>query len=123
METKNSIETEMVSSNVPLIDFSDLISKSQKRTANPIVQILNVDNDGGDKNALVEFFFRVNGDHRNDISDFELYKLVKRCWKSNPTYFLRLLFHLRDFRTGKGKGEINLFFRSFCFLIELLGEK
>jgi len=49
--------------------------------------------------CLVDFFFKIV----RDTPEEDIFKLLQECWKSYPLETLKLIFHLRDTRGGKGE--------------------
>lgn len=57
--------------------------------------------------ACVDFIGRIGS--MRDCSKNDIISLFKNAWKENPTYALRLLFYVRDFRDNHGMGERYVF--------------
>ena len=49
--------------------------------------------------CLVDFFFKITRDTPEDT----IFQLLQKCWKDFPLETLKLVFHLRDTRGGKGE--------------------
>jgi hypothetical protein len=51
------------------------------------------------QSCFVDFFFKIVRDTKEET----VFQLLKKCWDINPLWTLKLVFHLRDTRGGKGE--------------------